>query len=144
MMDRQDRYDDRPLRARFDGAEGSFDPQDERFAHIKWGFREIADHLEYRIIAGKLEGFLPPVNNLAYEYGVANQTMQRAIMELSGKKIVAVSRGRRTRIIYGADYSFAQALEMVDEIEKKLDALKAYLTTLAEPQYSNTDQDQRS
>lgn len=58
-------------------------------------YEQVADHLALRIEAGELApgSRLPPERDLAEEYGVAYNTLRKAIAELRDRGLVLTLRG---------------------------------------------------
>ncbi len=57
-------------------------------------YRQIADHIRARIDAGEWRRRLPSVEHLTQEFGVARQTVLRALRHLAGLGIVYSVRNR--------------------------------------------------
>lgn len=62
---------------------------------LKLVYEQVADHLALRITAGELApgSRLPPERELADEYGVAYNTLRKAIAELRDRGLVITLRG---------------------------------------------------
>lgn len=69
-------------------------------------YREISRKLENDILAGKLPPGcrIPPVRELAAQYQVNPNTVQRAVRELKQTGLLVSSRGRGTLVTGDVDY----------------------------------------
>ena len=61
----------------------------------------VANHLREAIVTGAYpkDGFLPPVRQLAREFGVAVRTVVDAVAVLSAEGMLEPTRGRGTRVL---------------------------------------------
>jgi len=59
-------------------------------------WRQAADHIAARIVAGEWKHRLPSVRALASEYGVSHATISDALRELAARGLVVTTQGRGT------------------------------------------------
>jgi GntR family transcriptional regulator len=59
-------------------------------------YTQVADAVASRIVSGQYNGRLPAERDLAAEFGVAYQTIRRAMAELRDRHLIIIHPGRGT------------------------------------------------
>src|SRR5258707_5835203 len=108
------------------GSPTLLDPDDRRPK-----YQQVAGHLRRQISVGRIKqgDWLPTLQALTEQYGIAGNTAARAVRELEADGMVV---SRRTLGMEGTGKLIKPDKERISDLEERVNALEAQLTELKE------------
>jgi len=95
------------------------------------GYRQIAEDIHNRILAGEWTRYLPGLPELADIYNVAYQTVRNAVKLLETNGVVITAHGKKTVIISNDEPTIAEAIKRVSKAMEELADTRQYLINLS-------------